>query len=35
MTMENSAASAMHICNIHQNGPCAPVKVASVKNSLV
>ena len=26
---------AMHICKIHQKGPCAPVKVASVRNSLV
>jgi len=35
MTIANRAASAMHICNIHQNGPCEPVKVASVRNSLV
>ena len=33
--MENSAANAIHIWRIHQNGPCEPVKVASVRNSLV
>ena len=35
MTMANNAASAIHICKIHQKGPCEPVKVASVRNSLV
>ena len=35
MMMAKSAASAIHICKIHQNGPCVPVKVASVRNSLV
>ena len=30
-----SAANAMHIWRIHQNGPCEPVKVASHRNSLV
>lgn len=35
MTIANKAASAMHIWRIHQNGPCEPVKVASVRNSLV
>jgi hypothetical protein len=32
---ENSAANAMHIWRIHQNGPCVPVKVASQRNSFV
>lgn len=35
MTSENKAARAMHICSIHQNGPCEPVNVASVRNSFV
>ena len=29
------AASAIHICRIHQNGPCEPVNVASHRNSFV
>ena len=33
--IENKAASAMHIWRIHQNGPCDPVKVASVRNWFV
>ena len=33
--MAKSAASAMHIWRIHQKGPCDPVNVASVRNSLV
>ena len=35
ITIANRAASAIHICKIHQNGPCEPVKVASVRNSFV
>lgn len=35
ITMANRAANAIHICKIHQKGPCEPVNVASVRNSLV